>query len=102
MAAVLALPTGDSALDGVVLASLVGVASIGLFVTQCISSTGIAFSLCALLPQLATDGMDAIPILEGDRIVGVVTQTDLIAALARHSLRQGDGDQPLSAPALPA
>ena len=46
--------------------------------------------------------MDAIPILEGDRIVGVVTQTDLIAALARHSLRQGDGDQPLSAPALPA
>ena len=50
---VLALPTGDSALDGVVLASLVGVASIGLFVTQGIASTGIAFSLCALLPQLA-------------------------------------------------
>ena len=56
----------------------------------------------SLLPQLATDGMDAIPILEGDRIVGVVTQTDLIAALARHSLRQGDGDQPLSTPARPA
>ena len=66
--------------------------------TQATPETPVA----ALLPQLATDGMDAIPILEGDRIVGVVTQTDLIAALARHSLRQGDGDQPLSTPARPA
>ena len=50
--------------------------------------------VAALLPQLATDGMDAIPVLDGARIAGVVTQTDLIAALARHSLRQSEGDHP--------
>ncbi len=43
--------------------------------------------IAAVLPQLATSGMDAVPVLEGSRIVGVVTQTDLIAALARQSLR---------------
>ncbi|WBU60673.1 HPP family protein [Paracoccus albus] len=43
--------------------------------------------IAALLPNLASNGMDAIPILDGSRIVGVVTQTDLISALARHSLR---------------
>lgn len=58
--------------------------------------------VAALLPQLATDGMDAIPILDGERIVGVVTQTDLIAALARHSLRQGDGKHAPVVAALPA
>lgn len=41
----------------------------------------------ALLPLLAEDGHDAIPVMEGDRIVGIVTQTDLITALARQSLR---------------
>lgn len=45
-----------------------------------------ATPIAALLPQLATNGMDAVPILDGPRIVGVVTQTDLIAALARQSL----------------
>lgn len=44
--------------------------------------------IAALLPQLAS-GMDAVPILDAGRIVGVVTQTDLIAALARQSLRAG-------------
>ena len=44
--------------------------------------------IAALLPQLA-GGMDAVAILDGPRIVGVVTQTDLIAALARQSLRAG-------------
>lgn len=42
--------------------------------------------IAALLPQLAS-GTDAVPILDAGRLVGVVTQTDLIAALARHSLR---------------
>ena len=40
-----------------------------------------------LLPLLAEDGHDAIPVMEGGRIVGIVTQTDLITALARQSLR---------------
>lgn len=41
----------------------------------------------ALLPLLAQDNHDAVPVMEGGRIVGIVTQTDLIAALARQSLR---------------
>ena len=45
--------------------------------------------IAALLPFLATHRTDAVPILDGDRIVGIVTQTDLIAALARQSLRPG-------------
>ncbi|NHF74121.1 HPP family protein [Paracoccus xiamenensis] len=52
-------------------------------------SAGPDTPIAALLPQLA-GGMDAVPILDGGRIVGVVTQTDLIAALARQSLRADD------------
>ncbi|MBB1491456.1 HPP family protein [Paracoccus sp. MC1854] len=43
--------------------------------------------IAALLPHLATHRTDAVPILDGNEIVGIVTQTDLIAALARQSLR---------------
>ena len=43
----------------------------------------------ALLPMLAEGHCDAVPILERGRIVGIVTRTDLIAALARQSLRNG-------------
>jgi CBS domain-containing membrane protein len=42
--------------------------------------------VAAVLPYLAVAGLDAVPVLDGDRIVGIVTQTDLIAALARQSL----------------
>ncbi|MFD1794455.1 CBS domain-containing protein [Paracoccus aurantiacus] len=49
-------------------------------------SAGPETPLAALLPQLA-GSVDAVPILDAGRIVGVVTQTDLIAALARESLR---------------
>lgn len=45
--------------------------------------------IAGLLPYLATHGTDAVPILDGNEIIGIVTQTDLIAALARHSLRAG-------------
>ncbi len=44
----------------------------------------------ALLPMLAGSRSDAVPVLDGGRIVGIVTQTDLIAALARQSLKQQD------------
>lgn len=42
----------------------------------------------ALLPLLAEGHCDAVPVLEGARITGIVTRTDLIAALARQSLAQ--------------
>lgn len=41
----------------------------------------------ALLPMLADGNVDAVPVLEHGRIVGIVTRTDLIAALARRSAR---------------
>ncbi|KFE33397.1 HPP family protein [Thioclava atlantica] len=39
--------------------------------------------LAALLPMMADGEVDAVPVLEDERIVGIVTRTDLIAALAR-------------------
>lgn len=46
--------------------------------------------IAALLPQLAASDIDAVPVLEDGRIAGIVTRTDLIAALARESLRAAD------------
>ncbi|OZG28903.1 hypothetical protein BH683_012560 [Williamsia sp. 1138] len=44
--------------------------------------------VAALLPLLAASDCDAVPILDDDIIVGIVTQTDLIAALARHTVSE--------------
>ncbi|MDN5567625.1 MAG: HPP family protein [Paracoccus sp. (in: a-proteobacteria)] len=44
-----------------------------------------ATPLGALLPLMANGDVDAVPILEDERIIGIVTRTDLISALARHS-----------------
>lgn len=44
--------------------------------------------IAALLPHLASTGTDAVPVLASGRIVGIVTRTDLIAALVRESLGQ--------------
>ncbi|OWU83792.1 CBS-domain-containing membrane protein [Oceanicola sp. 22II-s10i] len=46
--------------------------------------------MAVLLPMMADGDVDAVPVLERGRIVGIVTRTDLIAALARSSL-QGNG-----------
>ncbi|KRS11120.1 hypothetical protein XM53_17875 [Roseovarius atlanticus] len=40
-----------------------------------------------LLPMIADGDVDAAPVLEKGWIVGIVTRTDLIAALARSGLR---------------
>lgn len=40
----------------------------------------------ALLPMMADGRVDAVPVLEYDRLVGIVTQTDLVAAMARRAL----------------
>ncbi|WP_349291212.1 CBS domain-containing protein [Loktanella sp. SALINAS62] len=45
-----------------------------------------ATPLSSLLPQMADGAVDAVPVLERGRIVGIVTRTDLISALARQSL----------------
>lgn len=40
-----------------------------------------------LLSMMADGDTDAVPVIEDDRIVGIVTRTDLIAALARRAAR---------------
>lgn len=45
-------------------------------------SVGVGTPVAALLPLLAEGEVDAVPVLRGDEIVGIVTRTDLIAALA--------------------
>ncbi|WP_353476800.1 HPP family protein (plasmid) [Salipiger sp. H15] len=47
-----------------------------------------ASPVAALLPMMADGDVEAIPVLERGRIVGIVTRTDLIAALARQALRE--------------
>lgn len=39
--------------------------------------------MATLVALLAEEGRDAIPILDGSSIAGIVTQTDMLAALAR-------------------
>ncbi|AJE47413.1 CBS domain-containing membrane protein [Celeribacter indicus] len=41
----------------------------------------------ALLPMMADGDTDAVPVVEYGRIAGIVTRTDLIAALARNAVR---------------
>jgi CBS domain-containing membrane protein len=48
---------------------------------------GPATPVAALLPILSGRGCDAVPVLDDEIIVGIVTQTDLIAALARQTLQ---------------
>lgn len=43
--------------------------------------------IATLLPLMADGEVDAVPVLDGSKIVGIATQTDLIAALARLAVR---------------
>jgi CBS domain-containing membrane protein len=43
--------------------------------------------IASLLPLMADGKVDAVPVLEGKTIVGIASQTDLIAALARFAVR---------------
>ncbi|MDS9468751.1 HPP family protein [Paracoccus sp. MBLB3053] len=43
--------------------------------------------IALLLPMMAEGEVDAVPILDGNRISGIVTRTDMIAALARSIVR---------------
>lgn len=44
--------------------------------------------IAALFPLMSEGDVDAVPVLDQKQIVGIVTRTDLIGALARNSLRQ--------------
>lgn len=44
--------------------------------------------IAALLPLMAEGTVDAVPVLARGRLLGIVTRTDLIAALAKASLQQ--------------
>ncbi|WP_092164149.1 HPP family protein [Allgaiera indica] len=46
-----------------------------------------ATPIAALLPLMADGGVDAVPVLDQSRLAGIVTRTDLIAALAREGIR---------------
>ena len=51
--------------------------------TSAVPTTPVA----VLLPKMADGDVDAVPVLERGRMVGIVTRTDLMAALARSSLQ---------------
>ena len=44
-----------------------------------------------LIPLLSEQGLHCLPVLEGSQLVGVITQTDLIAGLKRHLLNAAAG-----------
>lgn len=52
---------------------------------------GVDTPIGALLPLMADGDVDAVPVLSDQRLVGIVTRTDLVAAMARETARrQGD------------
>lgn len=54
----------------------------------------------SLLPLLCEQGLHCLPVLEGDKLVGVVTQTDLIAGLERQLLTNATRRSSQRVPAL--
>lgn len=57
----------------------------GVALPRAVPTTPIAM----LLPMMADGDVDAVPVLDGSAIVGIVTRTDLISALARSSIAEG-------------
>ncbi|MBV2135085.1 HPP family protein [Pseudomonas sp. MAP12] len=47
-----------------------------------------------LIPLLSREGLHGLPVLEGGKLVGIVSQTDLIAALQRQLLGRSHGGDP--------
>lgn len=59
--------------------------------------------VAALLPELSHNGGEAVPVLDGAVLVGIVTQSDVIAALARQTLsapgyQRSDSPAPVEGP----
>lgn len=53
-----------------------------------------------LLPLLSEQGLHCLPVLDDDTLVGVITQTDLIAGLKRHLLNAAAQGSDQRVPAL--
>lgn len=49
----------------------------------------------SLLPLMADGAVDAVPVLKGKAIIGIATQTDLIAGFARHAARISESGSPV-------
>jgi CBS domain-containing membrane protein len=58
-------------------------------------------SVASLLPLMADGDVDAVPVLDGKRIVGIATRTDLVAGLTRMAARVDDDASRAIAPAAP-
>lgn len=65
-----------------------------------VSTAGENTPLGALIDLLAQGGQQSVPVLDQDRLVGLVTRSDLIAALAQaHKMEEVEAPRPESAPA---
>lgn len=63
-------------------------------------SVGSEHPLERLLPLLSEHGLHCLPVLDGEQLVGVITQTDLIAGLKRHLLNAATQRSDQRVPAL--
>ncbi|BBH47107.1 HPP family protein [Pseudomonas sp. KU43P] len=63
-------------------------------------SVGSAHPLERLLPLLCEQGLHCLPVLDGEKLVGVITQTDLIAGLKRQLLSAAERVSDHRVPAL--
>jgi len=43
--------------------------------------------VASLMPLLADGGAEAVPVMQGDRIIGIATRTDLLSAFVRSTAR---------------
>ena len=74
------------------MAAVGGDASMGLLRATEIMTTTLptatrATLVATILPLLSDGGTEAVPVVEADRIVGIVTRTDMLSALARSTAR---------------
>ncbi|MBC7281602.1 HPP family protein [Hoeflea sp.] len=67
--------------------------SVGIIRASEIMTTGLptvvaTTPVASLMPLLADGGAEAVPVMQGDRIVGIATRTDLLSAFVRSTARE--------------
>lgn len=63
---------------------------LGELMTSPVQSVDVDAHVVELIALLSDDGLHCLPVLDNERLVGVITQTDLVAALHRDLLRHLD------------